>query len=102
MPNRFEVVEDDCTGCGLCSERAPDNLDIPAGSSTAAVFKQPQSPMEEEACLEASEYCPTGGLVVHSSPHPSVESLETGAQASFVPAGESMPAETPADWRNET
>lgn len=102
MPNRFEVVADDCTGCGLCSERAPDNLDIPAGSSTAAVFKQPETPMEEEACLEASEYCPTGGLVVRSSDQLSAESVETDAQASFVPAGESRSADTSADWRNET
>ena len=62
MPHRFEVVEEDCIGCGLCSERAPENLEIPAGTSTARVFKQPETSEEEEACLEASDYCPMGGL----------------------------------------
>ncbi len=62
MPGRFEVVEEDCIGCGLCSERAPENLEIPAGACTAQVFKQPETPAEEQACLEASDYCPMGGL----------------------------------------
>ena len=62
MQRRFEVTEEDCIGCGLCSERAPENLEIPAGSATAQVFKQPETAEEEEACLEARDYCPMGGL----------------------------------------
>jgi ferredoxin len=62
LPREFEVIEDDCIGCRLCSERAPENLEIPPGSAVARVFKQPETAAEEEACLEASEYCPMGGL----------------------------------------
>ena len=66
MPHHFEVLEEDCIGCGLCSERAPENLEIPAGTSTAQVFKQPETSAEEQACLEACDYCPMGGL--HAAP----------------------------------
>ena len=62
MPRHFEVIEDDCTGCGLCSERAPENFAIASGSRTARVSKQPENSAEEQACLEASDYCPMGGL----------------------------------------
>lgn len=62
MRRRFEVVAEDCIGCGLCEERAPENLEIPPGSATAQVVKQPETTEEEEACLEASDYCPMGGL----------------------------------------
>ncbi len=62
MPSRFEVVEEDCIGCGLCPERAPENFEIPAGTSIAQVLKQPETPAEEEACREAFDYCPIGGL----------------------------------------
>ena len=61
MP-RFTVDEDICIGCGLCHERAPENLDVPDGEYTARVVKQPVDPSEESACDEAAEYCPTGGL----------------------------------------
>jgi ferredoxin len=77
MPRRFEVVEADCIGCGLCSERAPENLEIPAGASTAQVFKQPETSAEEQDCLEAGDYCPMGAL--------------QGA-ADFIPVGDSTPA----------
>jgi ferredoxin len=103
MPHRFEVVEDDCTGCGLCSERAPGNLEIPAGSSIAEVFKQPETAAEEQACLEASEYCPTGGLLAHAKDLAPADSSERGRPASFVPAGEPTPAGIGSnDWRNDT
>ncbi len=86
MPHRFEVVEEDCIGCGLCSERAPENLEIPADSSTARVFKQPETSEEEEACLEARDYCPMGGLRAHA-----VASLPADS-----PAGRPRPTPTPA------
>ena len=62
MPGCFEVVEEDCIGCGLCSERAPENLEIQAGTLVAQVFKQPETPEEEQACREARDYCPMGGI----------------------------------------
>ncbi len=64
MQQCFQVVEEDCTGCGLCKERAPENFEIPEGSSIALVSKQPGNHEEEEACLEACDYCPIGALLV--------------------------------------
>jgi ferredoxin len=64
VPQRFEVVEEDCVGCGLCVERAAENMAIPGSSSAAQVIKQPENREEEDACLEASDYCPMGGLQV--------------------------------------
>jgi ferredoxin len=61
---RFYVEEDLCIGCGLCRERAPENMDIPRGASAARVIRQPESAEEEAACRDAAEYCPTGGLLV--------------------------------------
>ena len=62
MRDRYEVEEDDCIGCGLCEERAPENIQIPAGERIAQVVKQPLNDAEQEACKEAAEYCPLGGL----------------------------------------
>jgi ferredoxin len=60
----FEIDDELCIGCGLCRERAPENLDTPPGSPVATVVRQPVSPNEESACREAAEYCPTGGILV--------------------------------------
>jgi ferredoxin len=56
-----------CTGCGLCEERAPENLEVPPGESAAQVVKQPEGDMETKACTEAAAYCPTGGLTAQSA-----------------------------------
>ena len=87
-PHRFEVLEDDCVGCGLFSERAPENLEIPAGTSTAQVFKQPETSAEEQACLEASDYCPMGGLRAGVVDSPSADSSAGGAPPTLIPAEE--------------
>jgi ferredoxin len=39
-------------------------MDVPRGSSTACVARQPATGDEEAACRDAAEYCPTGGLLV--------------------------------------
>lgn len=59
---RFEVDSNLCIGCGLCHERAPDNIDVPRGEYHAVVTQQPRTDAEEQALSEAAEYCPTGGL----------------------------------------
>ncbi len=58
---RFAIDEDLCIGCGLCRETAPRNF----GESevgTSRLIKQPESPAEDERCLEAAEFCPIGAL----------------------------------------
>ena len=59
---RLEVDEDLCTACGLCEERAPENLAVDYDDHLAAVVKQPVGEVEAENCTEAVDYCPTGGL----------------------------------------
>ena len=58
----FDVEEGLCMGCGLCEFRAPENLELPAGEWVARVVRQPIDEEELSACIEAADYCPTGGL----------------------------------------
>ena len=91
MPHRFEVVEEDCIGCGLCSERAPENLEIPTGTFTARVFKQPETPAEEEACLEARDYCPMGGLHADAADAAPAPASAGGTRPAPIPAVDPAP-----------
>ncbi len=59
---RVEVDETLCTNCSLCEERAPANIEMADDVSYARVVKQPLGESETENCIEAAEYCPTGGL----------------------------------------
>ncbi len=96
MLHRFEVLADDCIGCGLCEERAPANMELPDGASTAQVVKQPENSAEEEACLEASDYCPLGGLVRTNAPDSArTNTSSNDTQPSLTPAGDSLPLEVP-------
>ncbi len=90
MSERFEVVDEDCIGCGLCSERAPANLEIPSGARTARVFKQPETSEEEQACLEACDYCPMAGIKSSPSDSPS-----TAPPAGGTPPPSSIRLEIP-------
>ncbi|MCP3985254.1 MAG: ferredoxin [bacterium] len=63
---KFEVAEDDCIGCSLCPERAPENMEMIPGGSVARVTLQPANKDQEQACYEAAEYCPIGALEVCS------------------------------------
>ena len=59
---RFGVDGEICIGCGLCHERAPENFEVPEGEFCSRVTRQPVDTAEEEACLEAEDYCPAGGI----------------------------------------
>jgi len=78
---RFEVMEDDCIGCGLCKERAPENFEVIAEKKVARVFAQPSNADEEEACLEAADFCPIGAMSV-LTPETSDEPLPAVAAGS--------------------
>ena len=69
MRARFVVDHGLCIGCGLCHERAPENIDVPLGAMAAVVTKQPADVEEEAACIEAAEFCPTGGLKLLPARH---------------------------------
>ncbi len=85
MQTRFEVLEDDCSSCGLCQERAPENVEIVAESGLARVFSQPTNEDEEEACLEAAEFCPLGALCA-VAPASSDQSPHAAAAAAGRPS----------------
>ncbi len=61
-PAQYAVDDDDCIACGLCHERAPENIEMDEEAMTAHVVRQPTNDEEEDACHEAADYCPTGGL----------------------------------------
>ncbi len=86
MLDRFKVVEDDCIGCGLCSERALENLEMCADTRTAQVIKQPETPEEEQACLDACDYCPMGGI--HAG---AADSSAGGTDPASTPGGDTTP-----------
>lgn len=59
----FEVDDNLCIACGLCHDRAPDNIEVPPGSMVAVITRQPETADEDEALTEAGEYCPTAALI---------------------------------------
>ena len=80
MQRQFTVDELLCIGCGLCHERAPDNVEMPPGATAARVTQQPRTDEEEQACQEATDYCPTGGIQeIAAEPEP----VRSGARESL-------------------
>lgn len=70
-PLQLKIDETHCTKCGLCEERAPENLEMADDEPYARVIKQPVGDSETLNCIEAVEYCPTGGLTatgIHGDP----------------------------------
>ena len=59
---QIEVAAYLCTGCRLCEERAPEHIMLDYDNDIARVSKQPVGEAESANCVEAVEYCPTGGL----------------------------------------
>ncbi len=76
-----EICEDDCINCGLCAERAPSNVEEVPDAELPRIVRQPLGTEEEEACLEAAEYCPLGGF--HAD-----QRQEGGSVREDVPAGD--------------
>ncbi|HJO24550.1 MAG: ferredoxin [Myxococcota bacterium] len=83
MLARFEVLRDDCIGCSLCEERAPDNLEMVPKEAAVRVVAQPANEDEERACMEAADYCPMGALSVvtpeSSDEHPPAATVAAAA-----------------------
>lgn len=57
-------VNDNCIGCAICSEIAPDNFRFNHEQGCEYVCKQPATEKEEHLCVEAMEICPVSAIEV--------------------------------------
>jgi ferredoxin len=55
-------VNDDCIGCVICAEIAPDNFRFDHEQGCVAIGKQPDTDTETCLCAEAKDICPTNAI----------------------------------------
>lgn len=55
-------VDDECIGCRLCVNEAPENFKMKNDDSTAYAFKQPENDEEKTACENALDACPADAI----------------------------------------
>ena len=60
-PGKY-YVDKECIACDACVLAAPDHFNMNEDDGRAFVMKQPQSPAEEESCVEAMESCPVEAI----------------------------------------
>lgn len=59
---KVKVIADDCTGCGLCLEAAPEIFEMDGDVAVAKAEEVPAG--EEENTKTAAEDCPSEAIVV--------------------------------------
>jgi ferredoxin len=64
-PARYHVSQQ-CIGCCICSAIAPRNFRTDHERGLDYVFKQPDSPEEEQLCAEAMDICPVNAIDRHA------------------------------------
>ena len=57
------IVNDNCTGCGLCAETCPEVFAL-GDDSIAKVTQNPVPKEQEDACREAAASCPVEAIVL--------------------------------------
>ena len=65
IPGKY-YVDSTCIDCDLCRETAPHNFKRQEAAGYSFVFRQPESPDEEAACLVAMEECPVEAIGISS------------------------------------
>lgn len=55
-------IDDTCTVCEACIDEAPNNIKASDSEDHAIVFKQPETPEEEEQMKAAMDLCPTESI----------------------------------------
>ena len=61
VPGKF-YVDNQCIDCDLCRETAPNNFKRSDDGGYSYVFKQPETPQEEDQSREALEGCPVEAI----------------------------------------
>ena len=61
VPGSYYVNEQ-CIGCSICSEIAPENFKTNHDEGYDYVYKQPQSQEEKQLCAEAMDVCPVNAI----------------------------------------
>ena len=61
VPGKY-FVDQKCIDCNLCRDTAPNNFKQNADEGYSYVYKQPETPQEEEQCKEALESCPVEAI----------------------------------------
>ena len=61
VPGKF-YVDDQCIDCDACRTEAPANYRRNDEHGFSYVFKQPETPQEEEQCQAAMEACPVEAI----------------------------------------
>jgi ferredoxin len=54
---KYYVDEDTCLACDTCNYYAPGNFKYDFETSSSYIFKQPETPDEEENCKKALRAC---------------------------------------------
>lgn len=55
-------VDDTCIDCDACRATAPDNYKRNDDAGYSYVFKQPETPEEEQLCRDAMDGCPVESI----------------------------------------
>ncbi|WP_425487353.1 ferredoxin [Methanolobus zinderi] len=55
-------VDEECIGCELCVDTAPDNFKMAEDGTHAYVYKQPEGDSETELSDEALSSCPVDAI----------------------------------------
>ena len=56
------IIEDSCTGCGLCVDTCPEVFDM--GDEIAEVIADPVPPECEDSAQQAADECPVEAIII--------------------------------------
>ncbi len=57
------VVDDSCTGCGVCIDVCPEVFEM-GDNDIAVVIVDPVPAESEDACREAADQCPSESIIL--------------------------------------
>lgn len=61
VPGRY-YVDVECIDCDVCRDTAPENFIRLDDGGYSYVYRQPDTPAEEDQCKEAMESCPVEAI----------------------------------------